>query len=95
MKSHEELSTAIRKVLLNEEAEALYSELTKQGHPMFISKRQYAEIAGCSLGTVDNRIKLGYGLPEYKKMGDAKNAKVMFSLISVANFFASKTIQTG
>ncbi|WP_207561657.1 hypothetical protein [Sulfurimonas aquatica] len=94
METNSNLSTTVSQLLINLEAEALYSELKAEGYPLLISKKQYATISGCSLSTVDNQIKLGYGLPNYKKMGDAKNAKVMFSLISVANFFASKTIQT-
>ena len=94
MQTNSNLSTTVSQLLINQEAEAFYSELKAEGYPLLISKKQYATIAGCSISTVDNQIKLGYGLPNYKKMGEAKNAKVMFSLISVANFFASKTILT-
>ena len=89
-----ELSPEAKEALDNEEAVSLYSEYRAEGYPLLISKKQFAEISGCSISTVDNQIKNGYGLPNYKKVGAAKNAKVLFSLIDVCNFFSAQTIQT-
>jgi hypothetical protein len=94
METNISLSKEVQQLLLSDEAKAYYSELKMEGYPLFISKKQYAKIAICSLSTVDNNIKRGYGLPNYKKMGTAKNAQVIFSLIDVANYFASETIKT-
>jgi len=94
MELNTQLSLAASQALVDEEAEALFSELRAEGYSLLISKKEYAKIAGCSISTVDNQIKLGYGLPNYKKMGTAKNAKVMFSLLDVANYFATQTIKT-
>ncbi len=94
MEINSKLSLAASQALTSSEAEAFYSELRSEGYPLLISKKQYAEILGCSLSSIDKSIQLGYGLPNYKKMGTAKNAKVMFSLLDVANYFASQTVKT-
>jgi len=94
MQQNTNLSPLVSQLLINEEAEAFYSQLKADGYPLLISKKQYAHIARCSISTVDNQIKQGFGLPSYKKMGTAKNSKVLFSLIDIANFFSSQTIIT-
>lgn len=94
MESNIKLSKAVEELLFDDEARAYYCELKADGYTLFISKKQYAKIAKCSVSKVDINIKNGYGLPNYKKMGTAKNAQVLFSLIDVANYFASQTVQT-
>ncbi len=76
----------------NPAAEALYSELKMEGYPLMIPKKSYAEIVGCSVYSVDKYIKKGYGCPNFKKMGDKKNSRVLFSLIDIANYL-SKTVE--
>jgi len=94
MHTNTNLSQAVIDMLDSEEAAAFYSELKAEGYTLLISKKEYAAIAGCSISTIDTHIKNGYGIPNYKKMGNAKNAKVIFSLIDVANYFSSITIKT-
>ena len=94
METNPKLSLAASQALTSQEAEAFYSELRSEGYPLLISKKQYAEILGCSLSSIDKSIQVGYGLPNYKKLGTAKNAKVMFSLLDVANYLASQTVKT-
>ena len=52
-----------------------------------------ADELGISSSTLDLYISKGTGLPNYKKLGKAKNAKVVFNLIDVAEFL-SQTIKT-
>jgi len=94
MKSSSNLSKAVINALHSEESTAIYSELVSQGYSLFINKKDYAEIVGCSVSSVDNYICNGYGCPDYKKLGNAKNAKVLFSLIDVANYLSGTTIKT-
>ena len=75
------------------QAKLIFDELKAQGFSLFIGKREYAKITHSSLSAVDNYIKKGYGIPDYKKMGDAKNSKVLFNLIDVANYLA-QTVKT-
>jgi len=48
---------------------------------------------GISNSTLDLYVSKGIGLPNYKKLGTAKNAKVIFNLVDVAKFL-SNTIKT-
>ena len=93
METQSILSKAAAQALESSNAEAIYSELREEGYPLLISKKQYSQIVNCSVSSVDNYIREGYGCPDYKKMGKAKNAKVLFSLIDVANYLA-QTIKT-
>lgn len=88
MKNNPKLNNPKTEIFESLEAEALYSELKAEGYKLFISKKQYASIISCSVSTVDNYIRDGYGCPNYKKVGKAKNAKVLFSLIDTANYLA-------
>ncbi len=94
MESSTNLSKAAIDALQSNEAVAIYSELSAKGYSLLISKKEYSDIVGCSTSSVDNFIRNGYGCPNYKKLGEAKNSKVLFSLIDVANYLAGSTIQT-
>lgn len=94
MKSSTNLSIATIEALQSDESIAIYNELSRQGFSLFINKKDYAGIVGCSISSVDNFIRDGYGCPNYKKLGNAKNSKVLFSLIDVANYLSSTTIRT-
>jgi predicted DNA-binding transcriptional regulator AlpA len=78
---------------MEQQSKQILEELKSQGYPLFISKKQYAEITQASLSSIDNYMAKGYGVPEYKKLGEAKNAKVLFNLIDVANYLA-QTVKT-
>ncbi len=80
--------------LTSQSAQNLYDELKLDGYKSLINKKEYAEIIGCSLSAVDNYISKGYGVPNYKKLGHQKNAKVLFSLREVAEFIISQTVKT-
>ncbi len=79
---------------MNEEAKFIFDQLRADGYPLFINKKQYAEIVGLSVHSIDSYITRGINLPNYKKLGEAKNAKVVFNLKDVAEFLASRTVQT-
>lgn len=75
------------------QAEKLYVYLQKKYKRVVISKSEMAEELGISHSTLDLYIAKGTGLPNYKKLGKAKNAKVVFNLLDVADFL-TKTIKT-
>ena len=79
---------------MNEEAKFIFDQLRADGYPLFINKKQYAEIVGLSVHSIDSYITREINLPNYKKLGEAKNAKVVFNLKDVAEFLASRTVQT-
>ena len=74
---------------MNDKAKLMFEQLKADGYSLFISKKEYAEIIGCSVSAVDNYIKQGYGIPDFKKIGDAKNARVLFNLIDVVNYLSA------
>ena len=71
----------------------IYEELRKKYKRMTISKSEMSNELGISNSTLDLYISKGIGLPNYKKLGTAKNAKVIFNIIDVADFLAN-TIKT-
>jgi len=76
------------------ESQSLYDELRLDGYSPLISKREYAQIIGCSLSTIDKYMAKGYGVPNYKKLGHQRNAKVLFSLRDVAEYLTGQTVKT-
>lgn len=79
---------------MTDEAKFIFDQLRAEGYPLLITRQQYADIMGISLSSVDNYIRRGYGLPNYKKMGSSKNGKILFNLWDVAEFIAAQTVQT-
>ena len=73
--------------------EKLLIELCNQGYGVLVNKKQYAEIMGCSVSTVNTRISQGLDLPKYIKDGKSKNAKVLFRLSDVADFILRNTVE--
>lgn len=71
----------------------IYEELRKKYNRMTISKSEMSSELGISNSTLDLYIAKGIGLPNYKKLGSAKNAKVIFNLLDVSEFLAN-TIKT-
>lgn len=57
-----------------------------------ISKKEYANENGISVSTVDNHIAKNEGVAKYIKLGNSKNAKILFPIIEVAKFL-SKTVE--
>lgn len=53
-----------------------------------LSKQELAHELGLGLSTVSKFMSDGIGLPNYKKIGTAKNSRVIFPLINVAEFLA-------
>jgi len=82
------------KALSTPEAQTIFDDLRAEGYGLNISKKQYAEIANCSVSAVDNYIGKGYGVPNYKKIGHQRNARVLFALRDVAEYLAAQTIKT-
>ena len=82
------------KALSTLEAQTIFDDLRAEGYGMNINKKQYAAIANCSVSAVDNYIAKSYGVPSYRKIGHQRNARVLFSLRTVAEYLAAQTVQT-
>jgi predicted transcriptional regulator len=82
------------KPLSSPEAQIIFDDLRADGYGLFVSKKEYAKIVGCSTSAVDNYISQGFGIPDYRKIGHQRNARVMFALRDVAEYLAKQTIKT-
>ena len=78
---------------MNDQTQLIYNDLKDRYKKSTLSKREMAHELGISYSTIDGYIAKGYGIPNYKKLGKAKNAKVVFNIIDVAKFL-SETIKT-
>ncbi len=78
---------------MDAQAQLIYNDLKTRYEKATLSKREMANELGVSYGTIDNYISKGYNLPNYKKLGTAANAKVIFNIVDVAEFLAD-TIKT-
>ena len=73
--------------------ELVYEYLKQKYKRATIGKKEMAVELGVSLSTIDLYISKNMGIPRYRKLGKAKNAKVVFSIVDVAEFL-SQTIET-
>jgi hypothetical protein len=64
----------------------IYEYLLKKYKTAVISKEQMRGELGIGKSTLDLYIAKNEGLPPYKKLGTAKNARVVFNLFDVAKF---------
>ncbi|WP_229855114.1 hypothetical protein [Candidatus Sulfurimonas marisnigri] len=77
----------------NPQAVLIYQDLKSRYLGATVNKKQIAMELGVSVSTVDLYISKNMGIPNYKKLGTAKNAKVVFTIIDLAEFL-SNTIKT-
>ena len=73
-------------------AEEIVSDLLKKYGRSVLLKKELAGELGIALSTLNNYMAKGYGIPRYRKIGDARNAKVVFPIIEVAKFL-SETVE--
>lgn len=74
--------------------EATYSYLKSKYNASVIGKKEMAEELNIALSTLDLYLSKGIGLPRYKKLGTAKNARVIFNLYDIAVYLNSEKIET-
>jgi len=73
---------------MTDRAKLIYDDLIARYKRASISKAEIANELGVSVYTIDKYMANGLGVPSYKKLGKAKNAKVVFNIIDVAEFLA-------
>ena len=76
----------------NNQAEQFYIMLRETYKKSCLNKKDLSKEMDISVSTIDLYLSKGHGLPNYKKLGTAKNAKVVFNIIDVAEFL-SQTIK--
>lgn len=78
---------------MNQQTQLIYNDLRTRYKKATLSKADMANELGVSSSTIDKYMKHGLGVPNYKKLGTARNAKIVFNIIDVAEFL-SQTIKT-
>ena len=73
--------------------EHIYKYLQLKYKRATIGKKEIATELGISPSTVDLYISKGMGIPPYRKLGTAKNAKVVFNIVDLAEYL-TQTIKT-
>jgi len=68
---------------MTDRTQLIYDDLRTR-HKASLSKKNLADELDVSISTIDRHIAHSLGLPAYKKLGKAKNAKVVFNIIDVA-----------
>jgi hypothetical protein len=74
--------------------EATYSYLKNKYNTSVIGKKALAKELNIAPSTLDLYLSKGIGLPRYKKLGTAKNARVVFNLYDIAVFLTTDQIET-
>ncbi|PSM51437.1 hypothetical protein CBLAS_1394 [Campylobacter blaseri] len=54
-----------------------------------LNRKETAKVLGIGVSTLDLRIKEGRNLPEYIKIGDAKNSRIVFTLVAIAQYLTN------
>ncbi|WP_152183446.1 helix-turn-helix transcriptional regulator [Sulfurimonas indica] len=66
----------------------IYNSLYEKYGKVALSKQELAQELGMGLSTVSKLMAEGYGLPNYIKVGNSKNSRVLFPIDEVAKFLA-------
>ena len=74
---------------MKNEALLLMSELTKRYGKSTLTKKELCTELGIGLSTLNAYMKDGIRIPNYKKIGSASNAKVLFNVADVAEYLTN------
>jgi len=73
--------------------ELIENYLLKKYDKLTLSKQELSQEIGIGLSTLNKYLASGMGLPNYIKMGDSFNSRVLFNIHDVAEFLATNTIK--
>ena len=72
----------------------LYFESLKSEYKtLMLSKKELSKVLGISESTINLYLSKSVNLPDYKKMTDGKNSRVMFPLTNVAKYLTENIIK--
>jgi len=69
--------------------EAILIDLTNRYKKAALTKKELAYELSISVSSINNYIVKGAGIPSYSKVGNAKNGKVLFPIICVAEYLSN------
>ena len=68
----------------------IYESLLKI-YNITIGKAELSSILNVSISYINKCLMKGTGIPNYKKLGNAKNSKVVWNLVDVSEYLADTT----
>ena len=69
--------------------ETIYQDLMNRYNKSVLSKEELSREIGISVKTINNYITKGYGIPQYKKIGNTRNSRVLFPIIYVSEYLSN------
>jgi hypothetical protein len=69
--------------------EAILKDLTTRYQKITLTKKELAKELSVSVSSINNYISQKAGIPEYTKVGEAKNGTVLFPIICVAEYLSN------
>ena len=69
--------------------EAILEDLTSRYQKTTLTKKELAHELSVSVSSINNYISQKVGIPEYTKVGEAKNGTVLFPIICVAEYLSN------
>ena len=69
--------------------EAILQDLTARYQKATLTKKELAHELSVSVSSINNYIAQNTGIPEYSKVGEAKNGTVLFPIICVAEYLSN------
>ena len=79
---------------MNPQAKLLTNTLVTKYGKTTLTKKDLCIEMSIGLSTLNAYMKDGIKLPNYKKIGSATNAKVLFNVADVAEYLTTDTIKT-
>jgi nucleoid DNA-binding protein len=73
-----------------ENKEIIYKTLLDK-YNITITKKELAQILSSSISFIDKCIMKGENIPNFKKLGNSKNSKIIFNLMDVVDFLTNTT----
>lgn len=69
--------------------ESILNDLQARYNKLTLTKKELAHELNISVSSINNYISRGYGIPDYVKIGSAKNGTVLFNLHSIAEYLSA------
>ena len=69
--------------------ETIHQNLNDKYDKATLTKKELAHELGMSVSSINTYICKGEGIPEYIKVGNAKNGKVLFPIVNVVNYLSN------
>ena len=72
--------------------ETIYQDLMNRYKKSVLNKQELSNEIGISVGSINNYITKGYGIPQYKKIGGSRNSRVVFPIIYVSEYLSNVSL---